>query len=254
MASRGKRNGTVITVFAAKGGCGKTTFATNLAIALHANGGERTCLVDLDLSFGDLSTALTLQPHRPLADTLPVTQRAVWAHTMIATYRPGLDCVLAPARPGDAERVPATQVRSLLTLLPTLYDYVVIDTPAQLSAHVLAAFDFSHHHVLLTTPERPALKNLRSTLDMLDLLAFGQSSRSIVVNRANGHAGITAEDIDDVVRNPISAYLPSTWQLSASVNRGVPLTESAPKHPFSLAVRRFADTRIRGEGVVAVNP
>ncbi|WP_436494782.1 AAA family ATPase [Actinokineospora sp. HUAS TT18] len=251
--SRGKRTGTVVTVFAAKGGCGKTTFAINLAVSLHA-GGARTCLVDLDLSFGDLATALTLQPHRALADSLPLSQRAVWTHTTIATYRPGLDCVLAPVRPGAAERVPATQVRALLTLLPTIYDYVVIDTPAQLSAHVLAAFDFSHHHVLLTTPERPALKNLRTTLDMLDLLAFGHNSRSIVVNRANGQAGITAEDIDGVVRNPIAAYLPSTWELAASVNRGVPLAESEPKHPFSLAVRRFADTRIRGEGVVAVNP
>ncbi|CRK55002.1 Type II/IV secretion system ATPase TadZ/CpaE, associated with Flp pilus assembly [Alloactinosynnema sp. L-07] len=251
--SRGKRSGTVVTVFAAKGGCGKTTFATNLAIALHANGARRTCLVDLDLNFGDLAATLTLQPHRALADSLPLSQRAVWSHTSIATYRPGLDCVLAPVRPGAAERIPATQVRALLTLLPTLYEYVVIDTPAQLSTHVLAAFDYSHHHVLLTTPERPALKNLRNTLDMLDLLAFGQTSRSIVVNRANGHAGITAEDIDGVVRNPIAAYLPSTWELSASVNRGVPLAESAPGHPFSLAVRRFADTRIRGGEVVAVN-
>jgi pilus assembly protein CpaE len=43
------RDGQVVTVFAAKGGCGKTTFAINLAVALarHTTD-QRVCIVDLD--------------------------------------------------------------------------------------------------------------------------------------------------------------------------------------------------------------
>lgn len=235
--------GQVVTVFAAKGGCGKTTFATNLAVALHA-AGHRVCLVDLDLAFGDVAGSLTLRPR----GTLSVGDQ-VWVNMPLAAYRPGLDCVPAPVRPGDAERMPPTLVRELLMLLSTRYDYVVVDTPARLSAHVLTALDVSTHRVLLTTPERPALAHLRVTLDMLDLLSIRGHTRTIVVNRADEQTGLTAADIDEILRHPIAAYLPSTWELAASINRGVPLAESEPRHPFSTAVRRFADTRIRGEEV-----
>ena len=41
--------GVLVTVFSAKGGCGKTTLSTNLAVALTEGGRHRVCLVDLDL-------------------------------------------------------------------------------------------------------------------------------------------------------------------------------------------------------------
>ena len=58
--------GQVVTVFAAKGGCGKTTMATNLAAALADGGKRRVCLVDLDLAFGDVAIAMQLTPARTL--------------------------------------------------------------------------------------------------------------------------------------------------------------------------------------------
>ncbi|HUR01804.1 MAG TPA: hypothetical protein VM347_04640, partial [Nonomuraea sp.] len=46
--------GTVFTVSSATGGCGKTFYATNLAYYLHQYTGKRTCIVDLDLQFGEV--------------------------------------------------------------------------------------------------------------------------------------------------------------------------------------------------------
>lgn len=254
-ANQSGRIGKVITLLAAKGGCGKTTFATNLAVTLHARGANRTCLVDLNLVYGDVAMTLAIEPTRTLADALPLGDwsQPVRVHRLITTSQPGLDCVLAPERPGDAERVPAALVHKLLDVLPSMYDYVVVDTPVQVSSHVLAALDLSDHRILLATPERPALKNLRMMLDMLDLLSIRRGSRSIVLNQANSHGGLTADDIDFVLRSPIAAHLPSTRDIPASVNRGVPLTESEPDHPFSLAVRRFVDEHIHGEEVVPIN-
>ena len=58
----------MITVFSAKGGCGKTTVATNLAVALAAAGGTPCCVVDLDLAFGDVGIAMQLTPARTMVD------------------------------------------------------------------------------------------------------------------------------------------------------------------------------------------
>jgi pilus assembly protein CpaE len=52
----------VITVLSGKGGCGKTTIATNLALVLADAGASRVCLVDLDLALGDVANLLGLPP------------------------------------------------------------------------------------------------------------------------------------------------------------------------------------------------
>ena len=235
--------GRVITVFSAKGGCGKTTLATNLAVVLHANGAKRVCLLDLDLGFGDVATTLQLNPDRTLADAVSLKRKldALGAAALATPFRPGLDCILAPVGPGEAERVPATIVSDLLAVLPAIYDYVVVDTPAQFSEHVLAALDNSHHHVLMTTPEVPTLKSLRLTLDTLDLLSYRRRARSVVFNRSDSRVGLAEAEVERVLRSPVACRIPSSWDVPASINRGVPLSLAQPEHAVSVAVRRFAE-------------
>jgi DNA-binding NtrC family response regulator len=60
----------VFTVASSSGGCGKTFYATNLACYLAAQTGQRVCLVDLDLQFGEISTALHLRPRFTISDLL----------------------------------------------------------------------------------------------------------------------------------------------------------------------------------------
>jgi pilus assembly protein CpaE len=242
-ASRHRPAGRIVTVFSAKGGCGKTTLATNLAAVLHAGGARRVCLVDLDLVFGDVASTLDLEPERSLVDALGRLDADRIAD-LVTSFRPGLDCILAPAGAGEGARVPPGLVGDLLALLPAVYDYVVVDTPAQFSANVLTALDAAHHQVLLTTPERPALKNLRLTLDMLDLLSYPRETRAIVVNRADSRIGLTAPEVEDLVRSPIAGQLPSRWDVPASIDRGVPLVMTDPDHVVSLAIRRLAAEHI----------
>ena len=167
------REGEVIVVFSAKGGSGKTLVSTNLALAL-LSGPHRVCLVDLDLEFGDAAICLQLAPSRNISDGIDLDLADEDNLTALLTsHSSGLDCVLAPINPSDAERIPVSLVAELLARLRTRYDYVVVDTPSQFSEHVLEAFDAADHHVLVTTPEIPSLKNTRLTLDMLDLLEYG---------------------------------------------------------------------------------
>ena len=52
-----------IAVTSGKGGTGKTTVATNLALAL-ANGGQRTLLLDADLGMANIDILLGITRHR----------------------------------------------------------------------------------------------------------------------------------------------------------------------------------------------
>ena len=234
--------GRVITVVGAKGGCGKTTMATNLAVALATGGASRVCLIDLDLAFGDVAIALQLDPVRTMADAVKVADRLDDAsfYALLTPYSHRVDTLLAPIGPSTIGPVGQQLVGTLLRLARGLFDYVVVDTPSSFTEPVLAALAGSDAYVLLATPDIPALKDLRLTLDMFDLLAYPTDQRFVVLNRADDRTGLTSADIEHVISGPIHAQIPTSHDVPLSVNRGVPIVTESPHHPVSRSIQDFA--------------
>jgi pilus assembly protein CpaE len=234
--------GQVVTVFSAKGGCGKSTMATNLAMALADNGNRRVCLIDLDLAFGDVGIMLQLSPERTIADAANSRERidAALVRALLTSYAPGVEVLLAPVGPTEAERIGRETVAQVLAVARTMADYVVIDTPAQFTEAVLASLDVTDVHVLVATPDVPALKNLRIAMDMLDLLGLSKDSRLIVLNRSDARVGLSGADVDRVLKSPTAAHVPSSRDVPISINRGVPIVLDKPSHPVSKAIRELA--------------
>jgi pilus assembly protein CpaE len=245
-----RSEGRVVTVFSAKGGCGKTTVATNLAATLAGGGAARVCIVDLDLAFGDVAIALQLVPVRTITDATAMlgSMDEQGVRSMITPHSPGLDTLLAPLEPGAAERIDVKVVAELVRVLRRMYDFVVIDTPPAFSEHVLAAFDASDSYVLLATLDVPALKNLRLTLEMLDLLGYPRSSWLVVLNRSDSKVGLTIDEVERTLKVPIAVQIPSSRAVSASINRGVPIALDDPGHPVSQAIGLMAALAVERVG------
>ncbi|HEX7745447.1 MAG TPA: P-loop NTPase [Micromonosporaceae bacterium] len=237
-----KAEARVVTVFSAKGGCGKSTMATNLAVALAEGGQRRVCLVDLDLAFGDVGIMLQLAPERGIADAVNARERIdeTLVRALLTPYAPGVDVLLAPVGPTEAERIGRDLVAQVLAAIRTMVDYVVVDTPAHFTDGVLAALDVSESQVLVATPDIPALKNLRIAMDMLDLLGLHKESRVVVLNRSDARVGLTGADVDRVLQTPTAAHIPSSRDVPAAINRGVPIVLDKPNHPVSKAIREVA--------------
>jgi pilus assembly protein CpaE len=240
-AERGPE-GEIITVFAPKGGVGKTTLATNLGVVLAGNG-HHVCVVDLDIAAGDIAISVQLDPVRTLVNAVSMAGHldTTGAGSLLTQYRPGLQMLLAPVTPSDAEKVNAALVSELLGVLRTMFEYVVVDTASYLNEHMLAAMDLSARLVLIATPDVPSLKNLRVTQDTLDLLSFPRANRYIVLNRADSNVGLSPDDVLRVLRAPIAAQIPSSRAVPLSINKGTPITLSNRDHPVSRAIARFAD-------------
>ncbi|HEY3716599.1 MAG TPA: P-loop NTPase [Jatrophihabitantaceae bacterium] len=252
---RERTRGQVVTVFAAKDGSGKTTFASNLATILHDGGARRVCLLDLDLEFGDLGSALRISPKRTLADArhLPGPVDLGGITQLTTTLAPGLDAILAPVVAGQAVKIAVPLVERLLDELPAAYDHVIVDTPAQFSPYVLAALDRSTHRVLVATPESPTLKSLRELLDTLDLLSYDRAMRSLVVNRYS-RDGLSQASVEKALKGRVACWIPSSDDVPVSINQGRPLAISQPDHPVSQAIRRFAASRLLAVQPGCVNP
>jgi len=237
--------GKVVVVFNAKGGCGKTTIATNLGAYLgHA--GARVLLIDLDLAFGDVAITLQLRPAASVGDLVAMSGHIdeQGLASVITKHDSGLHALCAPNEPGDADGISGTLVAELLRVARHSYEYIIIDTPPAFSEHVLAAFDICDLAVLLATLDIPSVKNLRLTLDTLDLLGHPRDARLVILNRSDAKVGLHTEDVVAAIKAPIAAMIPSSGHVPASVNRGLPIMLDEPKHPVSVALRNFADEYI----------
>ena len=237
-----EQRGRVVTVFSAKGGSGKTTIATNLATALADHGAREVCLVDLDLQFGDVAIVLQLFPEHTVADAIPLGEQldAAALHSLLTHHSPGLSALIAPTDPSQAANVSAGLVARIIDLLRKQFDFVVVDTPPAFDDQVLAALDSSDLVALIATLDIPALKNLKLTLETLDLLNYPKDRLRVLLNRADSKVGLTLGEVEKTLKSTISAQIPSSRDVPASINRGSPLMLDQPKHSVSLAIRGFA--------------
>jgi len=234
--------GRVVSVFSAKGGVGKTTMATNLAVALADNGANEVCLVDLDLSFGDVAIALQIFPTRTIADTVPMQAHLdlEGLESLLTAYRNGVFALAAPVNPDARDSITPRLVKDILKLLRSRFAFVVIDTPPAFDDHVLQSFDESDLIVLVATPDIPALKNLKIACETISLLNIPKEQLRVVLNRADSRVGISPEEVAASLGMSISTAVPSSRDVPAAVNRGELLFLSDPRHPVSQAVKQLA--------------
>jgi pilus assembly protein CpaE len=222
--------GEVITVLSMKGGVGKTVVASNLAVAL-AGLGKSVALIDLDLQFGDVGIMLGIEPTQTIVGAVQSGERldAPMLRGFLIEHASGVQVLLAPLSPEDAEIVTASRVDRIIGLLTTMFDFVVIDTPPALDEAVLTALDRSTRIMMITMMDVASVKNSRVSLQKLRQLGYNGSIVDIMLNRADSKVYLKAEEVEQAIGMPIKYRLPSDLQVPRSVNKGMPVVLDAPR-------------------------
>jgi pilus assembly protein CpaE len=233
-ATPARAPGRVFTVCSATGGCGKTFFATNLALLLSHQPGARVALVDLDLQFGEVTTALRLHPTFTIFDVLRAEEAdegadlASHIDEMLVAYEGRFHVLAAPKDPAQADRITPLEVTRVIEVLRSRYDYVVVDTPTALAETVLAAFDLSEHLFVLATLDLPSVRNLGMFLQTLQKLRISSENISLVLNKVERDVGISVDQITKLFPQGFRATLPYAKEVSRSINLGRPVLLSYP--------------------------
>ena len=239
---KGRGAGRIITVFSPKGGTGKTVTATNLATSFAKYGGKRTLLLDLDLQFGDAAIMLGIEPEKTIQDLVvapgELDPEKLAGYT--TRHSSGLDVLPAPIRPEDAELVTEQKLSSLLEVAKESYDVIVVDTSPFFHGPMLATLDRTDDLLLVCGLDVPTIKNVRLSLQTLQLLSFPTERIRIILNRANSNVGMKRGEVEAALEAKIRFEVPSDRAVPLAVNRSNPAVLSDPKADFSRAMREMA--------------
>ncbi|MGV0111086.1 MULTISPECIES: AAA family ATPase [unclassified Arthrobacter] len=240
-----KQTGLVIGVFSPKGGVGKTTIATNLAVGLGKLAPMSVVIVDLDLQFGDVATGLYLNPEYSVLDAVSgaATQDTMVLKAFLTAHPSGIYALCGPRNPADADRISSEQITRLIQQLALEFRYVVVDTGPGLTEPSLAALEQCTDAVWVTGMDVPSVRGLRSGLDVLSKLNLLPETRHVVLNFADTKTGLSVQDIEATLAAPVDVSIPRSRALTLATNRGVPLLQDKVRDPATKSlndlVQRF---------------
>jgi septum site-determining protein MinD len=240
----------VYMIASGKGGVGKTTIATNLAVSLNRMR-KKTVLVDADMAMGGIATILGL-------DETPVTLHELLAgkgsleNAIYSTQ--GVDVL--PSGPTVAGFLTADpkKLEGVIDKLTKTYDCVIIDGPPSLSKYSLAPLKSADEILLVVTPDLPAVQATAKLLSVI--VAVKANVRGVVVNRFKKPSFFAKlagakkfmmrdEDIERRLSAKILGIIPEDLTVIESISVKKPVVVYRPKSPASKAINALAKKLIQ---------
>jgi pilus assembly protein CpaE len=224
LSARSKGGGVVrhvFTVFASKGGQGVSTIATNIALGIRHGTRREVALVDYDYQSGDVAFLLGLNPKRSLGDVIAAPRiESTTLQDALVKHESGVFVLAQPEQLDRVEGLTANQVGSVLEILGSTFDVVVVDAPHVINEITLEVFDRS------STILRAARRSLE-IFHKLNYLTIPDRVR-LVLNRRTDREAITAAQIEDTLGLPVFASVTNDYAIvSQAINMGKPLCSGA---------------------------
>ena len=235
--------GKVITVFSTKGGIGKTTIATNLAVTLAAKTGGKVGIIDADLQFGDVSLFLNLTAQATIADLVhdidSLDDKLLQSY--LASYNNNLKVLPAPFRPEQAETISGNHLATIIKTMRQSFKYIIVDTAPSFNETMLAVLDAADQVLVISAMDLPTIKNVKLCLEIMETLGYTEEKVKLVLNRANSEGGMDVPEVEESLGRSFAATLPSDGKIVvSSVNRGIPFVVSNPEAVVSQGIVNLA--------------
>ncbi|KNZ70084.1 response regulator receiver protein [Thermincola ferriacetica] len=237
----------IITVFSTKGGVGKTTIVTNLAVSLFHETRKKVVIVDLDLQFGDVAVMMNVIPKRTITELIQDigSLDAETLESYLVPHSSGVRVLPAPTRPEYAELITAAHVEKILNTLKQKYDYIIVDTPPFFHETTLTALDICQQILLIVSLDLPTIKNVKLGLEVLESLHH-KGKVKLILNRSSNEIGIKCSDMERSLGMKVAAHIPSDGRVVVgAVNKGVPFVISQPGAKISQSVKELAQMIIK---------
>jgi len=222
--SRVQNPGKVYCFMPAKGGCGATTIATNLAYNFTRLGDKRILLADLDPLAGTLSFLLKIKSSYSFMDALARAHDIdadLWK--AVVNNRQGIDILLSPEVMTEG-MTELTDASSIIEYARGIYDIILLDTGGVYGDWNLSQAQLADEIFLVTTNELTALQSVQRSLSYLDSNNVARFKVKLIVNRYDRHVGLSKDVIGTALHTDIFHLLPADYEaIQRSLMDGKPL-------------------------------
>ena len=234
--SKGKKKAIIFPVFSLRGGIGRTTIATNLALLLQQIGS--TLLLDLSTNSGHCALYLGLKPVRHWGRLLQLRDSTLQKNTTIGglflAHTSGLKLMAAPPNPLQGEGFSKEQLTTLLNTLCKKVHFIVVDMPPILNQSAQAVLEEAQRTILLSGVDHPGIQTTIQTLEVLK----GQREQFLLLfNRVTPGPQPPAEALRRALRLPIAAIIPYDATQTTALHRQNPSALSNPQSPLVTALQ-----------------
>lgn len=202
----------LIAVVRSNGGSGATTVATHLASAMGARrGGRGTCLIDLDLQFGNIAAFTAQGGKTSVVDLLEAGSRldSEFLKSAVIDSGHGFMAICAPEAITPLETVDVDQLLHLLAVARREFECVVLDLPANWTGWTLSAVLAATDIVLICDLSVAGLRQAKRRLDLFDTVGLPRDRLRLVVNRVEKRLfrTIGVEEVRETLGQPVYATL-----------------------------------------------
>lgn len=215
--------GKIYCIMPAKGGCGASTIATNLAFRMK-RGDQRILLADLDPLAGTVSFLLKIKSNFSFLDVLARSQDIdadLWK--AVVTNRHGVDVLLSPEVMSEGMSE-LKDTSSIIEYARATYDIVVLDAGGVYGEWNLSQAQLADEILLVTTNELTSLQAVQRALTYLDANNIPRYKLRLIVNRYDRHTGLSKDVIGTALHTELFHIMPSDYEaIQKSLMEGKPL-------------------------------
>lgn len=218
--------GKVLAITSGKGGVGKTTLASNLAVAL-AKLNKRVIVVDLDLAMPNLDIAMGVNASglsEVLEGRRSVEEAVVRKHgcSILATL---------PIKNGYRSKETVEKIKKVIEEVKQSYEIAVLDFPPGIEA--LDVIGEDTYVLIVANPEKLSIADAYNVKRVLEGRA---KLLGVVINRANG---ADVEAVEEMLSLPVLAILPEESGIKEALESETPLLAKDGECEFSQEVEEL---------------
>lgn len=225
-----------IVLTSGKGGVGKTTICANLGINLSRLG-FRVVLVDVDIGLNNLDIIMGVDKHI-VFDIFDVTSGKCRPKQALIQDQNFPNLYILPSSKGYTDsRILSENIKNVLTLLDSSFDYILIDCPAGVDEGFHRAVFSANEALVIVTPHVSSIRDANKVIGLLN--DYDISNKFLIINRMRGDMLISGEmlTVEDIVRSlkiPLLGVIPEDDEISSSCSVGEIVSSKESSRAFNL--------------------
>lgn len=234
----------IITTFSNKGGIGKTSIATNLALEIANITKEKVALVDMNFQLGDVATFLDIKPSFDISyvvKNLDGTDDSFLLSTLDKYKDTSLYVLADPPYMEQAKDITPEQISKLFDALRKTFSYIIVDTSNVFDGKTITVLDNTDFIMLVTIVNLPAIRNCQRCLDIFERLGYDPEKTKVVINRYMENDEVNADDVEKALNQKVYWKIPNNYfTIMSSINKGLPVSMINPKSNIAQSYRELA--------------